>query len=70
MTVKRYPRGSQWRRWDLHVHAPGTKINDGYQKAGGDLDWNQFSQIIHESDIAVIAIADYFSLDSYFTAVE
>ena len=24
-------RGSLWRKWDLHVHAPGTKKNDQYQ---------------------------------------
>lgn len=70
MTVKRYPRGSEWRKWDLHVHAPGTKLNDGYQKVGGDTDWQQFCQIIHDSDVPVVAVADYFSLDSYFATVE
>jgi hypothetical protein len=23
-------RGSFWRKWDLHVHAPGAKKNDQY----------------------------------------
>ncbi len=70
MVMQRRPRGSEWRKWDLHLHAPGTKLNDGYQKSGGEPDWQQFCQIIHDSDVAAIAIADYFSLDSYFTAVE
>ena len=70
MTAPRFPRGSEWRKWDMHVHAPGTKLNDCYQQQDGEPDWDQFCQIIHESDVAVVAIADYFSLDGYFTAVE
>lgn len=70
VAARRRPRGSEWRKWDLHLHAPGTKINDCYRKSGGDPDWQQFCQIIHESDVAVVAVADYFSLDGYFTAVE
>ena len=23
-------RGSEWRRWDLHIHTPDTKKNDCY----------------------------------------
>lgn len=70
MTQPRFARGSEWRKWDLHVHAPGTKLADGYQQKDGEPDWEQFCQIIHESDVAVVAIADYFSLDGYFSAVE
>ncbi|GAB3124771.1 TrlF family AAA-like ATPase [Glaciibacter psychrotolerans] len=62
----RFPRGSEWRKWDLHVHAPGTTLTDGYSKLAGELDWVQFCEIIHDSDVACIGIADYFSLDSFF----
>lgn len=61
-----FPRGSEWRKWDLQVHAPGTKLNDCYAKKGGDLDWDQFCQIINESDVSAFGITDYFSLDGYF----
>jgi len=54
----------------MHLHAPGTKLNDCYPKKDGEPDWDQFCQIIHDSDVAVVAVADYFSLDGYFTAVE
>lgn len=68
--MNRYPRGSQWRRWDLHVHAPGTKLNDGYEKKGGAPDLEQFCKVIHDSGVAVAAITDYFSLDGYFAVKE
>jgi hypothetical protein len=39
MSAKRFPRGSEWRKWDLHVHIPGTSLNDGYDKnPDGELD--------------------------------
>ncbi len=61
-----YPRGSEWRKWDLHVHTPGTKANDCYTKKDGNDDWEQFCKTIHDSDVSVVGIADYFSLDGYF----
>ena len=26
-----FEKGSEWRRWDLHVHTPETKKNDNYK---------------------------------------
>ena len=63
-----FPRGSEWRKWDLHVHAPGTKLNNAYASKEGEPDLEQFCQIVHDSDVAAVAVADYFSLDGYFAA--
>lgn len=68
--VNDYRRGSEWRKWDLHLHAPGTKLNDGYTRKDGLPDLEQFCQIVHDSDVAVIAVTDYFSLDGYFDVRE
>lgn len=60
-------RGSEWRKWDLHIHTPGTKINDQYaKKPDGSLDWERFCKIIHQSDVSGIGITDYYSLDNFF----
>ncbi len=58
----KYERGSEWRKWDLHIHTPKTKLNDNY----GD-DWDKFILKIEESDISVFGITDYFSIDNYNT---
>ncbi len=63
-------RLSEWRKWDLHLHAPGTKLGDGYKPNDGRPDLEQFCQIVHDSDVAVIAVTDYFSLDGYFDVRE
>lgn len=61
----KYERGSEWRKWDLHIHTPKTKLNDNY----GD-DWDKFILKIEESDISVFGITDYFSIDNYNTFLE
>lgn len=56
-------RGSEWRKWDLHVHTPESGMAnefsnwDSYVKA-------LFSKAI-ENNIAAIGITDYFTIDGY-----
>jgi ABC-type lipoprotein export system ATPase subunit/outer membrane murein-binding lipoprotein Lpp len=63
-----WPRGSEWRKWDLHLHAPGTKLNDQF---GGDTTdvWDAYCRALHESEVHAFGITDYFSADSYFRAL-
>lgn len=64
--MSKYPRGSEWRRWDFHVHCPGNKLSDGYTKKGKAPDLEHFCEVVHQSGVAVIAVTDYFSLDGFF----
>jgi len=64
--VKRFPRGSEWRKWDLHVHPPGTKLSDDYERKDGELDWDRFCRTIYDSNVEVVGITDYFSFDGFF----
>jgi len=58
-----FPRGSEWRKWDLHVHTPGTAKNDNY--SGGNA-WETFiSELEVLSDVAVFGITDYWSIDNW-----
>ncbi len=60
-----YPRGSEWRRWDLHIHSPKSII----QQYGGDNKavWDLFIQKIASlpAEIKVIGITDYLFCDGY-----
>src|SRR5688500_4958863 len=31
MSSTKWSRGSEWRRWDPHLHAPGTLLSDGFE---------------------------------------
>ena len=37
-----FERGSEWRRWDLHIHAPNTKKNDNYKGDTLEEKWENF----------------------------
>jgi energy-coupling factor transporter ATP-binding protein EcfA2 len=54
--------GSRWLRWDPHIHAPGTLMNDQF---GGD--WDAFFRAIELAvpQPAALGIADYFTLRAY-----
>lgn len=60
--------GSIWRRWDLHLHAPGTKLSNAYGDVNDDT-WRRFIDALEESPVNVFGITDYFSGDTYFELV-
>lgn len=57
--------GSSWRRWDLHIHTPGTKMSDGYNDTGSDDLMRLFYSRIKQSGVSAFGITDYFSIDNY-----
>lgn len=64
------PRGSEWRKWDLHLHAPGTKLSDQFKASVESDVWDAYCQRLHASDVQAFGIADYFSADGYFSVRE
>ena len=59
-----YPKGAEWRKWDLHIHTPGTAKNDQFVSEN-DV-WEEYLQRIEQNtDITVIGITDYFSIENY-----
>jgi len=61
-TTKWNVRGSEWHRWDLHIHAPGTVLEDGF---GGD--WEAYLTRIEEATppIHALGITDYCCISTY-----
>lgn len=61
---KRDPHGAKWHRWDPHIHAPGTVMNDQYT---GTDPWNDFLSRVEKSapQIRALGITDYYSVDVY-----
>lgn len=63
-------KGSIWRKWDLHLHTPNTKLSDGFVKIGEEEIWKTYCDKIENSDVAAFGITDYFSCENYFTFIE
>lgn len=56
-------RGSEWHKWDLHVHTPFS-IEQNY---GGDQGWDDYVTVLESlpSNIKVLGINDYIFIDGY-----
>lgn len=65
--MRLYEHGSEWRRWDLHVHTPDSVLETQFKG-----DWNGYISAIEQSDsgVAVIGITDYCSISGYEKVVE
>ena len=55
-------KGSQWHRWDPHIHAPGTLFNDQFEG-----DWEGYLSAIESAtpSVKALGITDYCTLNSY-----
>jgi|AntRauTorckE6833_2_1112554.scaffolds.fasta_scaffold04993_1 energy-coupling factor transporter ATP-binding protein EcfA2 len=51
-----YLKGSEWRKWDLHIHSPETFLANEYDDCGID----QFVQKIVDVDIKAVGLTNYF----------
>ena len=61
----KYSRGSEWRKWDLHVHTPDSALNNQFTN------WNDYiSKLESIRDHAVLGITDYFSIEGYKKVLE
>jgi hypothetical protein len=59
-----FPKGSEWRKWDLHVHTPLSYLNNQF---GSDFDEyvKQLFKKALEKNIVAIGITDYFTIEGY-----
>lgn len=57
MNIYNYPRGSEWRKWDLHVHSPNSHDYSG-SRVG-------FYEQLQNANCDVIGINDYCCISGY-----
>ncbi len=60
-----WPKGSEWRRWDLHVHTPESKIGSPYSGISWEQYIDELEKAAKDHSIAVIGVTDYMSIDGY-----
>lgn len=71
MSKPQYKTGSEWRKWDLHIHTPASfHWNGGKQLS--EMNDTEKEQIfkkmldtINTSDVEVFAMTDYWTFDGY-----
>ena len=60
-----YKRGSEWRKWDLHVHTPLSLVHD-FKGVTDDV-WEEYITELESlpPEFAVLGINDYLFIDGY-----
>lgn len=71
-----YLCGTEWRKWDLHVHTPASfRWNDGkcfaqMSPSEKEAALKRMYDTIKQSDVAVFAIMDYWTFDGYLEFIK
>jgi adenylate kinase family enzyme len=57
-------RGSEWRRWEPHIHGPSTILNNQY---GGPNKWEDYLSALEAANppLEAIAVTEYYVTDAY-----
>jgi len=56
--IKGFTRGSEWRKWDLHVHTPNSHLNNKYNCPFKDV-----ADKIKLEQISVVGVTNYFIVE-------
>ena len=62
---KQFPRGAEWRRWDLHIHTPDSQLGNPFLGVTWDSYIDRLEKAAAEHHIAVIGVTDYMTIDGY-----
>src|ERR1035437_1547163 len=55
----RWPRGSEWRKWDLHFHTPAS-----YDYRNKSVSNQEIVDVLKASGIAAVAVTDHHTMDT------
>ena len=70
--INNYSRGSEWRKWDLHIHSPasfhwsGDRFNPDPNSPTNNALIDQMISALNLSEPAVFALMDYWTFDGWF----
>ena len=62
--------GSVWRRWDLHIHTPFTKLSNAFEGGSVDAVWDAYIDALESASPQAYGITDYFSCETLFTLID
>jgi len=65
-----FTRGSEWRKWDLHIHTPKSIVNNYGED--DENTWDKYIDALQRlpKNISVIGITDYYFIDGYEKVME
>src|SRR5271156_1459341 len=62
----KFPAGSVWRKWDLHVHSPMSLLSNKFPHLpDGTPNWDAYISVLEAADFQVLGVTDYFTIEGY-----
>lgn len=68
--ITKINKGSEWRKWNFHVHTKGTNKNDQFTSSSTEDFFYIFFKAAFDNKVEAIGITDYFSIDRYLEALD
>jgi hypothetical protein len=67
----KFPKGAEWRKWDLHVHTPYSLVQHFTAKDADDI-WETYIKDLESlpAEFKVLGINDYLFIDGYKKVLE
>lgn len=66
----KYLKGSEWRKWDLHLHCPEDVLQNQFDGKDSAEKWDKYLTALEKTDLQVIGITNYFCLKGYQKILE
>ncbi len=60
-----YPKGSEWRKWDLQIHCPADVLQNQFEGKDPAEKWDKYLSAIGKTDLQVVGITNYFCINGY-----
>ncbi len=57
--------GSQWRKWDLHIHCSHDVLNNQFNGVGTEEKMENYLKELEQSELEVIGLTNYFCINGY-----
>ena len=65
MANKKYPKGSEWRKWDLQLHCPVDVLENQFNGKDANEKWDKYLSSIEATEIEAVGITNYFCINGY-----
>ena len=60
MPENKYPRGSEWKRWDLHIHTPFSYLANEFGDPAQEDTWDNYVKNLFQKALDILAARSYF----------
>ena len=58
MSNFKYPKGSEWRKWDLQIHTPFSILNNQFGDPNNEETWDNYVKELFKSNRKILLLLE------------